>query len=361
MKVSIEKASPSALDLMGRVLRSHGSIASEYPLIFREDLPGRLVTLSEDGAVRSACAILERDLAIGRVRLRAGLIGSVSTDPAFRRRGFAGRVLKAAEAELAGQGCVLSILWADEPGFYQEHGYREFGAEVDFVIPCELAARMPEPTGVRKATAADVSALHHVYMRHAERVERSEPETAAMMQSQGLELFVVERGGEPVAYACLGRGADLQDVVHEWGGAVEDVLRLVRGFIEARLDRGDDNDLFLMAPFASAAALAPLERLGAPSVRGILGQAKILDPEAARRLFVSLAPDVACEVTRRASDTVFRLRGPTGSAELDPREMLGVLIATRGERSAVARVEEDLGAALERLPLHPFVWGLDSI
>lgn len=361
MKVSIEKANAGALDLMGRVLRNQGSIASEYPLVFREDLPGRLVTLSEGGAVRSACAIVERDLRIGDARVRLGLIGSVSTDPAWRGRGFASRVLKAAEKELAEHGATFSMLWADEPGFYSSHGYREVGAELDYVISAELAPHLPASDGVRPARSTDLACVHSLYLEHPERIERSESESRAMLSSPGIELFVLERDGDPVAYACLGRGFDLRDVVHEWGGATVDVLSVVRGLLEARRARGDDNDLFLMAPLTAAGAFAPLDRLGAPSVRGILGQAKVLDPHGVEALLANVAPEASCEVRSRAAGTSFRLRGRTGLAELDAPELLGLLFAPRGDRSEVEALERTLGASLAGLPLLPFVWGLDSI
>lgn len=361
MKLAVEKASASALDMMGRVLRGQGSIVTDYPLVFRHDLPGRLVTLSEDGAVRSACAIVERDLKLGHARLRVGLIGSVSTDPAWRGRGFAGRVLKAAEAELAQHGAVLALLWADDAGFYGERGYRAIGAELDYVVPAELAPHLPDASGARPARSTDLDCVHRLYLEHEERVERTEAETRALLSSPGIEHLVLERDGDPVAYTCLGRGTDLRDVVHEWGGAASDVLALVRGHLEARLAAGVDDDLFLMAPPTAAGRFAELDRLGAPCVRGVLAQAKALDPFGLEALLARLAPEVGCTVEERAAGPRFRLRGPRGLAELDAADVLALLFAPRGDREGVERTAETLGVALDELPLLPFVWGLDSI
>lgn len=361
MKLSVENTSPGALDLMGRVLRSQGSLASEYPLVFHEDLPGRLVTLSEEGAVRSACAIVERNLRIGSACLRVGLIGSVSTDPAWRSRGFASRVLKAAENELADHGATLALLWADDPGFYRSHGYAEIGAEIDYVISSELATHLPSADGVRPARSTDVDTMHRLYLEHAERIDRSEIESRALLSTPGVEVLVRERDGDPVAYSCLGRGSDLQDVVHEWGGSVEDVLSLVRGHLEARQSKGNDNELFLMAPLTAAGAFAQLDRLGAPSVRGILGLGKLLDAHGAEALLAQALPEVTCDVQERPSGAQFRLRGPSGTAELDTTELINVLFAARGERDAIDALAGSLGASFDALPMLPFVWGLDSI
>jgi hypothetical protein len=270
-------------------------------------------------------------------------------------------VLKAAEKELADHGCTFSMLWADDPGFYQSHGYCEFGTELDYVIPVELAPVLPATVGVRPGRPGDLASLHALYTAHPERIERSENESRAMLSSPGIELLVLERDGAPVAYTCLGRGFDFSDVIHEWGGAAEDVLALVRGHIETRLEQGDDNDLFLMAPFTAADAFASLTVLGAPSVCGILGQGKILDPHGVEAILTQLAPDVACEVRTNSTGSSFLLRGKTGHKELEAHKLLSVLFAPRADRVEVEELEACLGSALHGLPLVPFVWGLDSI
>jgi hypothetical protein len=42
-------------------------------------------------------------------------------------------------------------------------------------------------------------------------------------------------------------------------------------------------------------------------------------------------------------------------------ESLAVLLGARGERTAAARLEAGTGLDLRRLPIAPFLWGLDSI
>ena len=128
MKVSVQSASSDALELMGRVLRHTSSLAPAYPLVFQEDLPGRLVTLSADGAVRSACAILERDLHVGGETIRAGLVGSVSTDPEWRGRGLGRAMLNAIENYARDSGCCKVTLEVRE----DNAGARRLYADVGF-------------------------------------------------------------------------------------------------------------------------------------------------------------------------------------------------------------------------------------
>ena len=69
--------------------------------------------------------------------LLSSYVEPVATDPDHRGRGHAGRVLQQAEHLLAEQGCVLALLWADDPDFYRRRGWSEAGSEVDFVIEPE--------------------------------------------------------------------------------------------------------------------------------------------------------------------------------------------------------------------------------
>ncbi|HVS18757.1 MAG TPA: GNAT family N-acetyltransferase, partial [Planctomycetota bacterium] len=120
--------------LMERVLRGGASLAEEYPLVFGARAAGELESLEDEGEVRAACALLVRDLVCGHERLRAGLIGSVCTHEAHRRRGLGRRLLERAETRLAELGCTLAVLWADEPGWYERQGWRSAGCELLFQL-----------------------------------------------------------------------------------------------------------------------------------------------------------------------------------------------------------------------------------
>ena len=191
MNVATRDASASALSLMDRVLRAGESVALEFPLVFDPRFEGRVVTVEDDaGEVLSACAILPRELILPRAHFRAGLVGSVVTDPDHRRQGLAGRVLERAEGELASQGCLLSMLWADDPGVYLRRGYTPIGAEIDFPVPRQLAELLPDCAGVRDARPDDHAAMHELYATNPEHVARAPIETGALLSGPGIESLV---------------------------------------------------------------------------------------------------------------------------------------------------------------------------
>jgi GNAT superfamily N-acetyltransferase len=350
-----------ALRLLESVLRDGRPIAPEYPLIFGRGHAGQVVALSEGEDVVSACTVLPRDFVTPQATLRMGLIGSVATDPAFRRRGCASRVLAAAERALEAQGCVLSLLWADDPRWYLARGYHPVGCELDWGLPGALEERLPEPIGVRPAAQADRAAIHALYTEHPVRVDRGAHETAALLSCPSMDVLVRERDGAVVAYACRGRGQDLANTVHEWGGAAADVLPLLR----AHMARSD-GDVFLMAPPSAEELARALDELGCLPSAGVLGLAKVLDRGAVGSLLAGLVEPAGSVVIEEGADPrapVVALVGRDGEseAELEDELLLGLLMPPFGVREDVQRVADRFGITLAGVPLDAFAWGLDSI
>lgn len=349
------------LGFLERVLAT-GTLAAEYPLVFDPRFGGETVELVEQGEVRAACACLVREFRLGARSVRGGLIGSVATDPAWRRRGLGTRLLARAEEALRARGCVFVLLWADDPGFYLERGYAPFGSECDYLLVSELVRGLPDPSGVRELRAGDEPFLHRLHARHSERIERTVEEMRALLGVPGMLTLVRERAGapshppQPVAYACLGRGRDLADAVHDWAGEPEDVLALVRALLERRFPAREPGALFLMAPAGAAELGYRLLKLGAVSRRGILGLGKLLDPRAAGELLCALlGVRPAWEGERLA------LHGPRASTQLEAETLQALLFGGPEVCAEAQALLARLGFARARLPLEPFAFGLDSL
>lgn len=363
MSSTTQPALGEALALLERVLRAGAPYAAECPLVFDARAPGRVIEIKPDGVVRSACTVLERELVMPHARIPAGFIGSVVTDPDHRGRGLATQALDAAEKDLHSRGCLLAMLWPNEPGFYERRGWRAIGAERDFVLSPSICEALPDASQVRLRVPDDDEAIHELYGLHPERVERTEAETHALLGCPDMEVLVCERWGRTVAYSCLGRGADFHDVVHEWAGDAQAVLALLRGHLERRQVRGEQNDLYVIAPRSASDLAARLSALRVPSSIGVLGHAKLLDLFGAAEHAAGLIDRrgrVRVEVPADAPGTI-ELVGSTGRWRGTDAEVLELLFAARGDGSLARKVAAAVGGTPERLPLSLFAWGLDSI
>ncbi|QDU70075.1 GNAT family N-acetyltransferase [Engelhardtia mirabilis] len=323
-----EQVLPGARQLIERVMRGGGSVAAECPLVFEGPLgaqrPGRVVALSEDGAVCSACAILPRDFVVPGGSLRLGLIGYVATDTNTRGRGFASSVLDAAEAALADRGCVASLLWADDASFYQRRGYHALGRELDFALDAGALEALPHWASTRAYDPErDSESVQALMAARPIRVERSLDETRALLAIPGLRTRVATRGDRVVAYACEGKGPDLRGAVHDWGGETLAVLALIGELAAPHVAAG--RRAFVLTPHASLPTVRGLLDLGLRAEPGVLGMGRLLAPEAARALL-----------------------GPA-AAHLPQDQLLAALLPTPADADSCG----PFGAL--------FAWGLDSI
>ena len=353
-----------AIDLFERVHQADGSLAEEYPLIFGQGFTGSIVGVG-DSELRSACSLLARDFVMRGTHVPIGLIGSVSTDESYREQGLATEVLLRAEAELIKQGSIASILWADDPTFYLSRGYNAIGNEVDFRMGIECAASLPRSSGARRRRDADNEGIHALYQQHACRVERTAQETAALLACPRMETLVLERDGEVLAYACCGRGRDLENTIHEWGGETSLVLSLIRAHLERRFGEGMSDaqgHLFLMSPIGEEKLHAALLAAGATQAKGILALGRILDAQGAARLLEErFAGEGTVAVESTEQGPLFRVTGPADEGELNEDAVLALLFGTADVQPQIDGFLERFGFTVAELPLQPFAWGLDSI
>ena len=347
----------AALQLMETALREGRPLAEEYPLVFPEDAPGRVETIEQDGRVASTCAWIGRTLLTASADVPVALVGSVATDAECRGKGFGTKVLRRAISNASEEGAAVVLLWADDPAWYQARGWIPFGTEAIYVVDDTIAFLLPEPNDVRPATSKDAAAIHDLYAERVARVDRSAQETKAMLGVPNMQTLVYEKDGEVRGYACMGRGEDLANVIHEWGGAPDTVLPIVSELWGTSC--ADSERLFMMVPPTEADFTAYFEFVKARGANGILAMAKVGDTDAMARVFDEATPDGV--TAERASENAIDVVGPKGRIRLTDHEMLLALCPPRGDRRVTDVVESEIGSVCPGLPIQPFVWGLDSI
>ncbi|MCK5942654.1 MAG: GNAT family N-acetyltransferase [Planctomycetes bacterium] len=237
-----------------------------WPQLYRNDGAGAFFVLTDGDVLLSHCAYRTATLRDGDDERTVALLGSVATAPMARGRGLATHVLGAALASLPDHADVL--LWAERPELYARHGFCDSGAD-----RCLMLARRPrrELDGARFAEITDHASLHALHQQKPRRIARSSHTMSTLLTTPGMATVVLERDGVAVAYACCGKGADLQGHWHELGGSDEDLAQL----IPAAMHMTDQIEAALLLPpyrDELAARLAPdvVAELGVPGpmVRG---------------------------------------------------------------------------------------------
>jgi len=219
----------------------HG-VQHTWPMLYRSDGDGRFHACVQAGQLTSFCAHRFATLVTAAGPRRVALLGSVVTRPEQRSHGYASKVLAAA-LTACDRDADHVLLWAENPRLYANQGFRPGPEE-----PCLLLARRPRPdlTGVRPARLDDLPALHALHEAKPQRIQRTPAAMATLLSTPGLLTLVLEDRGAIQAYACCGKGADLQGFWHEVGGTDEPIAHL----LAAALHLADQTQaMFLLPPY----------------------------------------------------------------------------------------------------------------
>ena len=132
-----------------------GSLASLMALAFGNDIPpaeqyfdpGRnprvdldqVYVVEEDGRVRASATVLPLETFVDGETFPTGGVAAVATHPAYRRRGYAGELMRAVLQELRGRKLHLSLLDPFNHAFYRAYGWELAMEHIGYTLdPSEL-------------------------------------------------------------------------------------------------------------------------------------------------------------------------------------------------------------------------------
>ena len=242
-------------DLCARCL---GIGSDHFAARFRDDpvfLPGGWLTARAGGRIVATVHACGFDLVFGSARVPCGGIGNVSTDPGWRKRGLAHRLMDDAHALMLARGMPVSILTTEIQGFYRPLGYAVWPH-----VDCHLlklrppAGAGPGPRVRRIDFGRDRTALLAIRDRYAsgfvgtiaatgDRWSRQPAWTALYPKEEpACALLVEDARGRPAAYLRA-----TADPGHAWSkvlefgavpGAEEETKALARSYLREAFLRG---------------------------------------------------------------------------------------------------------------------------
>src|ERR687893_745706 len=160
--------------------------------------------IEEDGEVRASTTVFPLESFVeGRPRPMGG-VHAVMAHPAYRRRGYAGELMRAALRDMRERDVALSLLSPFAHAFYRVFGYELATEEIQYRLkPADLPTS-PEQRHLRAYREDDLSSLMALYepeaKRHTLSVSRSEGHWKESLADKDNDAAVYERDGEVEGY-----------------------------------------------------------------------------------------------------------------------------------------------------------------
>ena len=175
------------------------------------------------------------------LKLRVAILGAVACHPNHRNQGLASELIQRTCRWAHEQEVSAIFLWSSEPALYQRLGFNPFGLQVR----CRLQLLLKNETQQSEYQMKQGfnSQIFKLIQRRRGGLELTPKDQLLYAAHSSVQWLYVTRNEEVLAYAGLGRGIDLQDHVHEWGG---DPYAL--NFIFQKLVREQPHTILLSSP-----------------------------------------------------------------------------------------------------------------
>jgi len=352
----------SAIELVNRVLRTDrpSNILDEYPLVLGKQNLQNMRVVVHEGRVVSHAAVYHSLLRTGDTIFRIGGISSVATAAPYRGQGLGSAVVKDCVKIIRQAGCELSVLWTQRRDFYRNLGFEPAGAECLFHFSILNIPAEGRSCTIVPYSASYLPEIMNIHEREPYRTERATHEYETYFSLPRTRTLLSLRDGEVTAYAVMGKGEDFRNCVHEWGGAAEDLLRLVR----ALAFEAESKEVLILAPAARNEFTEMLRSMRLPEISEPLAMMKIVDLE---RLAAKVQAYIAAKIEKRfdifEEQKGFTLKLGSHSAHLAHEGMLvRLLFGPDPPTQALNHAPHAMARSLAKaLPIPLFIWGLDSV
>jgi predicted acetyltransferase len=160
--------------------------------------------IEEDGEARASTTVLPLESFVDGEPRPMGGIHAVMVHPAYRRRGYAGELMRAVLRDMRERGVSLSLLSPFAHAFYRMFGYELATEAIEYRLkPADLPTS-PEQAHLRAYRDEDLSSLMDLYEAEAKEhrlcVRRSEGHWKKSLSKKDTDAAVYERDGDIEGY-----------------------------------------------------------------------------------------------------------------------------------------------------------------
>jgi predicted acetyltransferase len=165
---------------------------------------GQVHVIEEDGEARASATVLPLESFVEGEPRPMGGISAVMVHPAYRRRGFAGELMRAVLRDMRERDVALSLLSPFAHAFYRVFGYELVTEDIEYRLkPADLPTS-PEQSYLRAYRDEDLPPLMDLYEAEAKwhtlSVLRSEGHWKKSLADKDNDVAVYERDGDVEGY-----------------------------------------------------------------------------------------------------------------------------------------------------------------
>lgn len=343
------------------------SIADEYPTSLSLANRHNMRVIAAEGRILSHAVFRPMIIKTPIGVFKAAGIGSVVTAPNERGRGLSTTIIESCLEGAASADCDFAILWTDLFDFYRRMNFELAGSEVSVLLEQTtfLAAAQKTAGGFKSglkfldSNKIAPEALLRLYQSHTVSSHRSQDDIRLGLSIPKARVATAwDPQGRMAAYAVIGKGADLDGYIHEWGGSVSALLGLFQLLLET-----ENRDLRLIAPAHSTGLLAKLKELGCQEHRGYLGMIRILKTDSLFSKIKRHARSIGiADLVLEADGDTYKFGFQNHIYQTDSERDLVQLLFGPEKPSHLGKIDPATAKVLDRvLPIPLWVWGWDSV
>lgn len=129
----------------------------------------QVMLVEEEGEIRASTTVLPMEVFVDGVPRPMGGIAAVMTDPAYRRRGYAKRLLEENIADMRRRGVHLSMLDPFSHSFYRKLGWETAFDTIHYTLSPKKLPTSDEQRHIRTHRAGDEEGIREIFEAEAVR------------------------------------------------------------------------------------------------------------------------------------------------------------------------------------------------
>ncbi len=358
--------SPSKLELdkvisfLNTQLRSKvdWSMDKEYPIAFSGFNINNIKFIEDNGKILSHALLKYLMIKTPAGIFKTAIIGSVVTDENHQRKGLAKKLVQELIAKATADNCDLCLLWSDLDKFYTDLGFELAGSEEHLKIKRPITP-LAIDSNLRFSDNPKINAepIQKLFSKHLVGSLRSNKEIESYLKIPKSNIYSLwGSNNDLLAYAVQGRGVDLNNVIHEWGGGVNHLTQLFSHILKKQ-----ETVEIITSSTAINLAETLKDKFGAEHNTRTLGYIKILNFQSIHLKILRWARvqgEYHLQTFNQGNDIFIRYKSK--NYQLPNAQALTRLVWGPINPDILNNIDDELKASLLSVfPLPLWVWGWD--